>query len=440
MDNNANIDLIRSHVDTIILRSLLNEDKYGLEILNEIKEKSQGLYTLKQPTLYSCLKRLEKLGYISSYKGATSNGAQRVYYTLSEAGKNFVLTDQYQWEYSRTIIDNLLSDKKYDPNTAPPFDASSLRPMTKRQPSNPTNPKPYQPIGEAFLEESYDDGDESDSSTAMTESAPRSEVESTIGATAPTRPQAYTPPQNSTPTAHSNSFENSFSFDTPKPNKAESMVLPEMPTVNENTNVNYISSFENLYARNNSTVVEHAPVQNNDDEFDFLTVTELKNKLALEGYTLRPYVKKNTTEYYVGKYYKPNKLLFFTSLIMSVMFFIQIMVAHFQLKYTAVTPLVLCILACVAVPVVTGIRMWLAPNKRSLAAFNLKNALINSLILLINLVVIIVIVGYFAGGANFQEPSTTIKPIVVPLIMLVNIPIAIVIYDLLFRSKYFHIN
>ena len=295
MDNNANIDLIRSHVDTIILRSLLNEDKYGLEILNEIKEKSQGLYTLKQPTLYSCLKRLEKLGYISSYKGATSNGAQRVYYTLSEAGKNFVLTDQYQWEYSRTIIDNLLSDKKYDPNTAPPFDASSLRPMTKRQPSNATNPKPYQSIGEAFLEESYDDGDESDSSTAMTESAPRSEVESTIGATAPTRPQAYTPPQNSTPTAHSNSFENSFSFDTPKPNKAESMVLPEMPTVNENTNVNYISSFENLYARNNSTVVEHAPVQNNDDEFDFLTVTELKNKLALEGYTLRPYVKKNTT-------------------------------------------------------------------------------------------------------------------------------------------------
>ena len=74
------------------------------------------------------------------------------------------------------------------------------------------------------------------------------------------------------------------------------------------------------------------------------------------------------------------------------------------------------------------------------SVFNLKNALINSLILLINLVVIIVIVGYFAGGANFQEPSTTIKPIVVPLIMLVNIPIAIVIYDLLFRSKYFHIN
>ena len=37
MDNsNVNIDLIRGHVDTIILKSLYYEDKYGYEILNEI--------------------------------------------------------------------------------------------------------------------------------------------------------------------------------------------------------------------------------------------------------------------------------------------------------------------------------------------------------------------------------------------------------------------
>ncbi|MGN0788719.1 MAG: PadR family transcriptional regulator, partial [Christensenellales bacterium] len=429
---NANIDLIRSHVDTIILRSLLNEDKYGLEILNEIKEKSQGLYTLKQPTLYSCLKRLEKLGYISSYKGATSNGAQRVYYTLSEAGKNFVLTDQYQWEYSRTIIDNLLSDKKYDPNTAPPFDASALRPMTKRQPSS--NPKPYQPIENCALEEDCDDSD--DNLDVVADASYQREAQNPVS---PMRTQVAPQPQTVAPTTHNNSFENAFSFDTPtRQTKPDNVVLPEMPSTNE-SNVNYISSFENLYSHSNN-LVEHVQVQNDDDEFDFLTISELKNKLAAEGYNLRPYVKKNTTEYYVGKYYKPNKLLFFTSLIMSVIFFIQVMVAHFELGYTQVAPLVLCILACVAVPVVTGVRMWLAPNKRSLAVFNLKTALINSLILIINLVVIIVIVGYFAGGANFQEPSTTIKPIVVPLIMLINIPVSIVIYDLLFRSKYFHVN
>ena len=51
-------DLIRGHINTIILRTLDERDKYGYEIMNEIEEKSHGQYTLKQPTLYSALKRL----------------------------------------------------------------------------------------------------------------------------------------------------------------------------------------------------------------------------------------------------------------------------------------------------------------------------------------------------------------------------------------------
>ena len=65
-NSSVNIDLIRGHMDTIILRTLSNEDKYGYEILDEIKGKSNNLYSLKQPTLYSCLKRLEKQGLITS--------------------------------------------------------------------------------------------------------------------------------------------------------------------------------------------------------------------------------------------------------------------------------------------------------------------------------------------------------------------------------------
>ena len=48
-------DLIRGHINTIILRCLYDEDKYGYDIINEIERKSGGLYTLKQPTLYSAL-------------------------------------------------------------------------------------------------------------------------------------------------------------------------------------------------------------------------------------------------------------------------------------------------------------------------------------------------------------------------------------------------
>ena len=103
-------DLIRGHINTIILRSLYDGDKYGYDIINEIEKKSGGLYTLKQPTLYSALKRLESLNYVSSYYGEFSNGGRRKYFSLTDLGRRFTEQNLSEWEYSRTIIDSLISD------------------------------------------------------------------------------------------------------------------------------------------------------------------------------------------------------------------------------------------------------------------------------------------------------------------------------------------
>lgn len=90
--SSINSDLIRGNVTTIILKALLDEDRYGYDILREIEVKSGGQYKLKQPTLYSCLKRLEKQGLISSYWGDESDteGGRRRYYALTEAGKTIL--------------------------------------------------------------------------------------------------------------------------------------------------------------------------------------------------------------------------------------------------------------------------------------------------------------------------------------------------------------
>lgn len=130
---NTNTDLIRSHVDTIIMRTLENQDRYGYAILDIIATLSDDKYVIKQPTLYSCLKRLEKQGFISSYAGVETNGAQRKYYKLEEKGFDTLNQDKIEWEFSRSIIDKLLSDKKVElKDFTPPFDASNLRPLTKR--------------------------------------------------------------------------------------------------------------------------------------------------------------------------------------------------------------------------------------------------------------------------------------------------------------------
>lgn len=118
MDNTINSDLIRGHINTIILKALYEGDRYGYDIIKDIEQKSSGQYTLKQPTLYSCLKRLESQGFINSYWGAKSNGGRRKYYALTEMGRELFLKNQTDWEYSRTVIDKLISDKTFDLATA----------------------------------------------------------------------------------------------------------------------------------------------------------------------------------------------------------------------------------------------------------------------------------------------------------------------------------
>lgn len=129
-------DLIRGHINTIILRTLYERDKYGYEIIEEIEAKSHGQYTLKQPTLYSALKRLESQGYINAYwkNDEVSQGGRRKYYTLTDSGREITERNQAEWEYSRTVIDNLISDRSFDFTQPPPapVDFKILKNSTSR--------------------------------------------------------------------------------------------------------------------------------------------------------------------------------------------------------------------------------------------------------------------------------------------------------------------
>ena len=137
--NSISADLIRGHINTIILRALYERDKYGYEIINDIETKSHGQYTLKQPTLYSALKRLENQGYIKAYwkTDEVTLGGRRKYFTLTESGKTITEKNLSEWEYSRTIIDSLISDKSFDfANPAPTaVDFSLLRDSVSRVPT-----------------------------------------------------------------------------------------------------------------------------------------------------------------------------------------------------------------------------------------------------------------------------------------------------------------
>ena len=107
-DRKISADLLRGHTDTIVLRLLTDGDKYGYEITKLVYEHSDRVYELKEATLYSSLKRLEKDGYIASYWGDESQGGRRKYYAITPSGRDLYHDNKRNWEYAKQIIDRLV--------------------------------------------------------------------------------------------------------------------------------------------------------------------------------------------------------------------------------------------------------------------------------------------------------------------------------------------
>ncbi len=108
MNDSISSDLIRGHIDTIILRILMDGDNYGYEIIKAISSISNGLYELKEPSLYTSLKRLEKESLIESYWGDESQGGRRKYYRITDSGKAAYHQAAADWKVARDLITQMI--------------------------------------------------------------------------------------------------------------------------------------------------------------------------------------------------------------------------------------------------------------------------------------------------------------------------------------------
>lgn len=104
-------DLLRGNMDTIILRVLTEGDNYGYEIIKAISKYSYGQYELKEPSLYTSLKRLESHGHIKSYWGDESHGGRRKYYTVTSSGHEVYLHNLLAWKNAKKLIDQLIESE-----------------------------------------------------------------------------------------------------------------------------------------------------------------------------------------------------------------------------------------------------------------------------------------------------------------------------------------
>ena len=98
MPVDINNKALRGSISQIILNALLSGDKYGYEICKDIEQKTNGSLVLKQPSLYSSLRRMEEQGLISSYWGDSDLGGRRHYYKITEKGQAHYDKNSVNWE------------------------------------------------------------------------------------------------------------------------------------------------------------------------------------------------------------------------------------------------------------------------------------------------------------------------------------------------------
>lgn len=111
MSGQLSSDILRGHTDTIVLASLLNRDRYGFEIYNRVLQKTEQLYELKETTLYSSYKRLERDGYIESYWGDETQGGRRKYYRITEQGRSLYQQKLNDYQFTKKILERLFMEE-----------------------------------------------------------------------------------------------------------------------------------------------------------------------------------------------------------------------------------------------------------------------------------------------------------------------------------------
>ena len=107
-------DAIRGYNDTFLLSLLIEGDSYGYALSKEIRDRTDGNYTIKETTMYSAFNRLKKNGYIEAYPGDVTQGKKRTYYRITEDGRRYLSEKKREWALTKQVVDQVVGGEKFE--------------------------------------------------------------------------------------------------------------------------------------------------------------------------------------------------------------------------------------------------------------------------------------------------------------------------------------
>ena len=99
--------LVAGSTELLILKLLEQEDMYGYQMIETLREQSDHTFDLKAGTLYPLLHTLEQKGFVEVYV-VPFGGRDRRYYHLTEAGRGQLQEKVQQWQAYTQAVNRVL--------------------------------------------------------------------------------------------------------------------------------------------------------------------------------------------------------------------------------------------------------------------------------------------------------------------------------------------
>ena len=96
-------ETLKGHLDSLILAVVAAGPAHGYAIIEELKRRSGGTFTLPEGTVYPALHRLERAGLLESGWSA-STGRKRRVYKLTRRGRRQLEASKSEWrDFARAM-------------------------------------------------------------------------------------------------------------------------------------------------------------------------------------------------------------------------------------------------------------------------------------------------------------------------------------------------
>jgi transcriptional regulator len=105
-------EMLKGHLDMIVLAALLDGPAHGYAVIQEIRRRTGGSFDLPEGTIYPALHRLEQSGLLSS-RWTVGEGRRRRVYSLTRSGRRALADQRALWQRFSDAIGRLFGETSH---------------------------------------------------------------------------------------------------------------------------------------------------------------------------------------------------------------------------------------------------------------------------------------------------------------------------------------